>query len=242
MKCPGQDSRYWKPGSIFEAKCPQCGEPVEFFKDDPTRKCVSCGHKLVNPNMDFGCAAYCKFADQCIGELSPELLAQREGLMKDRIAIEMKKHFNKDFKRIGRATRAARHAEAIAGEAGGDPGIILATAYLFEIGWPEAVRKHGSPDKAHLEAEGVAAAREIMEKIGADTAMIDAVCDIIGRLHHPGNDEPLNFRIVADAGRIVDMEDACKDKKPEPEAIKQIIENRFFTKSAEKRAETVLRK
>ncbi len=242
MKCPGQDSRYWKPGSIFEAKCPQCGKPVEFFKDDPTRKCVSCGHKLVNPNMDFGCAAYCKFADQCIGELPPELLAQREGLMKDRIAIEMKKHFNKDFKRIGRATRAARHAEAIAGETGGDPGVILAAAYLHEIGWPEAVRKHGSPDKMHLEAEGVAAAKKIMEKIGADTAMIDAVCDIIGRLHHPENDASLNFRIVADAGRIVDLEDAFKNQKPEPETVKQIIENRFCTKSAEQRAETVLRK
>ncbi|MFO8143471.1 MAG: hypothetical protein R6T78_02210 [Dehalococcoidales bacterium] len=85
MKCPGQDSRYWKPGSIFETKCPNCGEPVEFFKDDPTRKCGNCGNKCVNPNMDFGCAAYCKFADQCIGELPPELLAEREELMKDRI-------------------------------------------------------------------------------------------------------------------------------------------------------------
>ena len=25
MKCPGQDSRYWKPGAIFEEKCPECG-------------------------------------------------------------------------------------------------------------------------------------------------------------------------------------------------------------------------
>ena len=34
MKCPGQDSRYWKPGAIFEALCPECGAGVEFFKDD----------------------------------------------------------------------------------------------------------------------------------------------------------------------------------------------------------------
>jgi|GEM_PF-6526355 len=34
MKCPGQDSRYWKPGAIFGAKCPECGGEVEFFKDD----------------------------------------------------------------------------------------------------------------------------------------------------------------------------------------------------------------
>jgi len=108
MKCPGQDSRYWKPDAIFETTCPQCKKPVEFFRDDPTRKCPSCGHRFANPEMDFGCAAYCKFADQCIGSLPPELVAQRENLLKDRIAIEMKKYFGKDFKRIGHATKVAR--------------------------------------------------------------------------------------------------------------------------------------
>ena len=34
MKCPGQDMRYWKPGDIFNAKCPKCGGTVEFFKDE----------------------------------------------------------------------------------------------------------------------------------------------------------------------------------------------------------------
>ena len=66
MKCPGQDSRYWKPGAIFEAKCPECGHAVEFFKDDTTRLCKKCGHRFLNPDMDFGCASYCKYAEQCI--------------------------------------------------------------------------------------------------------------------------------------------------------------------------------
>lgn len=34
MKCPGQDRRYWKPGDIFDVECPQCGNGVEFFKDE----------------------------------------------------------------------------------------------------------------------------------------------------------------------------------------------------------------
>jgi hypothetical protein len=42
---------------------------VEFFKDESTRKCKNCGHGIINPKMDFGCAAYCKFAEQCLGEL-----------------------------------------------------------------------------------------------------------------------------------------------------------------------------
>ena len=36
MKCPGQDSQYWKPGAVFDVKCPECGNEVEFFKDDKT--------------------------------------------------------------------------------------------------------------------------------------------------------------------------------------------------------------
>ena len=76
MKCPGQDTQYWKPGAIFEAKCPECGHDVEFFKDDTTRKCPACQHRFLNPGLDFGCAAYCPFAEQCIGNLPPELLAE----------------------------------------------------------------------------------------------------------------------------------------------------------------------
>ena len=44
MKCPGQDTQYWKAGAIFDVPCPECGRDVEFFKDDTTRKCGGCGH------------------------------------------------------------------------------------------------------------------------------------------------------------------------------------------------------
>ena len=103
MKCPGQDTQYWKPGAIYDAKCPKCEQIVEFFKDDTMRKCSNCGHRFINPQLDFGCASYCQFAEQCIGNLPPELIAQKEDLLKDRVAIEMKKYFRTDFKRISNA-------------------------------------------------------------------------------------------------------------------------------------------
>jgi len=68
MKCPGQDTRYWKPDSIFEIDCPNCGHTIEFFKDDTTRICPSCGQKIRNPKIDLGCAQYCPYAKQCLGE------------------------------------------------------------------------------------------------------------------------------------------------------------------------------
>ncbi|MBS0012607.1 MAG: HD domain-containing protein [Desulfobacterales bacterium] len=236
MKCPGQDSRYWKPGAIFETQCPECGKAVEFFKDDTMRKCGHCGHRFVNPNMDFGCAAYCKFADQCLGELPPELLAQRQELMKDRIAVEMKKYFRQDFKRIGHATRVARHAEAIAGQEGGDMAVILAAAYLHDIGIPEAEKKHGSSAARYQEEEGPTVARQIMEDVGAAEAMIDEVCDIIGHHHHPRENETINFRVLYDADLIANLEDSAKRKEPDKAHMEKVISRQFFTKAGQKRA------
>jgi hypothetical protein len=69
MKCPGQDSRYWKKDSIFEIPCPGCGTAIEFFKDEPSRACRACGRKTVNPKMDFGCAVHCTNAEACLGNL-----------------------------------------------------------------------------------------------------------------------------------------------------------------------------
>ena len=236
MKCPGQDSRYWKPGSIFETQCPGCGVMVEFFKDDPTRKCHACGHKFVNPNMDFGCAAYCRFADQCIGELPPELLAERQELMKDRIAVEMKKYYKTDFKRIGNATRVARHAETLSRELGGDMAVVLAASYLHEIGVNAAKQKHGSTDRKYVEMEGPGIAREIMEKAGARNEMTEAVCDIISGRCIPETDEGINCRIVSDALELAAMEVEYKDGVAEPEQAAKRIQNRLSTQSARDRA------
>ena len=55
MKCPGQDTRYWKPGDIFDVRCPGCGRDVEFFRDDAERKC-GCGRVIPNPKLDLACA------------------------------------------------------------------------------------------------------------------------------------------------------------------------------------------
>ena len=66
FRCPGQDQRFWKPEDIFEVKCLNCGEPVEFFKDEPKLKCVRCKRIVANPKIDLGCAEWCKNAERCL--------------------------------------------------------------------------------------------------------------------------------------------------------------------------------
>ncbi len=67
-RCPGQDTRYWRPGDLFEVPCRNCGKPIEFFKDDLKRPCPHCGKPALNPNNDLACAAWCRSAKECLEE------------------------------------------------------------------------------------------------------------------------------------------------------------------------------
>lgn len=242
MRCPGQDMRYWKPGAIFEVSCPHCGHSMEFFKDESTRRCKECGNKVVNPKMDFGCAAYCKFAEQCLGDLPPDLVAQRDELLKDRVAIEMKRYFGRDFKRIGHATKVARYAEEIFKQEGGEPAVVISAAYLHDIGIKEAERKYKSTAARYQEEEGPPIAREILSRLGANAELIEEVCDIIGRHHHPRPEETANFKAVYDADQIVNLEEKQKDAGTDADKMEDLIDRALFTDSGRHLARSVLLK
>jgi DNA-directed RNA polymerase subunit RPC12/RpoP len=196
MKCPGQDLQYWKPGAIYEAECPRCGRAVEFFKDDTARTCPGCRHRFVNPKMDFGCAAYCPFAEQCLGTLPEGAAIQREALLKDRVAVEMKRRFGNDFKRIGRSSRVARHAERIGREEAGPLAVILPAAFLHEL---------------PAEPDGTAPAQGILQRLGARAELIAEVCDALARIQRPpAADDPPGVRVLRDAHRLDELEERRK--------------------------------
>jgi HD superfamily phosphodiesterase len=190
--------------------------------------------------MDFGCAAYCQYAEQCVGTLPEEFLEQKEDLLKDRVAIEMKRYFKSDFKRIGHATRVARHAERINRAEGGNPAVVLCTAYLHDIGIVLAERKYNSSAARYQEQEGPAVAREILERLGAKATLVDEVCDIVGHHHHPREAETLNFKVLYDADLIVNLEDARKENGIAPEKIESIIAKKFLTAAGREEARKTL--
>ena len=230
MRCPGQDMQYWKPGAIFESNCPQCGHPVEFFKDDTARKCGKCGHRFVNPRMDFGCAAYCPYAEQCLGTLPEGLAVQKENMLKDRVAVEMKRTYKNDFRRIGRAGRLARYAERIGKAEKGNLAVILAAAYLLDIDAAAQKPVAGEP----------VVAREILAKLDAREDLIAEVCDIIA-LHRSGRTgESVNSWIVHDADVLETLEAAHKERPIGADELAARIESSFLTASARDAARETL--
>jgi HD-like signal output (HDOD) protein len=195
---------------------------------------------MVNPKMDFGCAAYCKFAEQCLGDLPLELIAQKKDLLKDRVAIEMKHFFKQDFKRIGHATKVARHAEQIAKEEKGDVAIVLTAAYLHDIGIKEAEARYQSSEAKYQEELGPPIARDILTKLGATPGLIDEVCDIIGHHHHPRPEETMSFKVLHDADLIVNLEESQGNGSRDPEKLKTLIEKNFLTESGRQLAKKTL--
>ncbi|MFW6284706.1 MAG: phosphohydrolase, partial [Desulfosalsimonas sp.] len=54
--------------------------------------------------------------------------------------------------------------------------------------------------------------------------------------HHPRDAETLNFKVVWDADRIANIEDAQKEKQINGEDLERRVKGKFFTRAGEKRA------
>ena len=239
MKCPGQDSRYWKPGAIFEVKCPKCGKEVEFFKDDTTRKCGSCGHKFVNPKMDFGCAAYCPFAEQCIGDLPPEVAAQQENLLKDKVAVAVKQYYGRDFRRIGHTSRVARYAEQLARAENANLAVVLAAAFLLDVDQAGPSQTPGDKDGTGRGNGGTAVARAILDRVHARQDMTDAVCDVIQQVRGGNGDASREVGVVRDAMLLAGLEEQKRDGNLQADSLSR-MSTACHTAACQQQAETLL--
>ena len=230
MRCPGQDLRFWKPQDIFEVPCPECGAAVEFWKDEPWRKCRGCGGRVANPRFDLGCAAWCRFAEQCLGRET--IAAMRRSLAKAVIEA-MKEVFGDDRRRIAHALEVLGHAEDILAEEGGDPLVVQAAAILHDIGIREAERKHGSAAPKYQELEGPPIARRILERLGVDAPRIEHVVRIVGSHHTAGDLDTDEFRIVWDADRLANWAEECP---ADPAGRRAFVEKAFRTEAGRRLA------
>ncbi len=125
----------------------------------------------------------------------------------EKIRAAMEEYFGDDRRRIGHALKVADFAEKILRKEPGDRELVLAAAFLHDIGIHEAERKHGSTAGNLQEIEGPPIARRILTSFGYEKAFIDEVCEIIASHHSPGEVETDNFRIIWDADWLVNIPD-----------------------------------
>jgi putative nucleotidyltransferase with HDIG domain len=236
VRCPGQDQRFWKPEDIFDVRCPRCGKVAEFFKDEPKLKCRNCGHLVVNPKIDLGCAEWCHYADQCLG-----VSAMKDAsFIRDKLIDEMRKVFAGDQKRINHALAVLNYAEQIQAVEGGDSLVVKAAAILHDIGILEAERKYGSSAGKYQEIEGPPIAEQILQRYDLDQEVVGHVCKIIANHHSAKDIDTREFRIVWDADWLAnipgDFAGASQDE------MKDIVYKTFKTPKGRQMAEQLFLK
>jgi hypothetical protein len=136
IKCPGQDTRHWKPGDIFLAECPKCGAEIEFFKDDTRRRCAWCGHLFYNPKIELGCAEWCQYADKCV----PELVKEKQAMQtfKDILVERVKGILANDEPAKERLDAAVKYTGELLRAEGGDPKVVFAAVILTPVSLSQA--------------------------------------------------------------------------------------------------------
>lgn len=185
MQCPGQDNRYWDGEAIFEVPCPHCGNELEFFKDDSQRSCKKCGNRVLNPRIDFGCAAYCSHAEQCLGSMPPELLAKQKNLFKDKLAIAVRKQLIDCEDLYKKASKRTEIAETLCKkEQRGDMAAVLAATLLAD-----------SDNFLSL-----------LKELKADPVMVEAVTKLLEQQTPATDTEQASKDIFHDACLLVDIQ------------------------------------
>jgi hypothetical protein len=235
--CPGQDTRYWKPGDIFETRCADCGRIVEFFKDDVARTC-QCGSRIENPRIDRGCAQWCPQAEGCLTTPVNTVDDGPHTALRGRLIAAMKNEFGDDTRRIDHALAVLFHADAIREAEGGDVTTVTAAAILHDIGIQEGERLYGSPAPRYQELLGPPIARRIMEGLGMDETTVEHVVRIVGSHHSAKDIDTTEFRVIWDADALVNLGD--EERPRTADGLSRLIDKVFRTGAGRRRARRVL--
>jgi len=204
--CPGQDTRFWQPGDIFNSRCGNCGSLIEFFKDDASQRCKKCGTKVQNPKLNMGCAQWCEHAKECLGydpKDAENAAAAAESVgydisLADKILGEIKLKSGEDSELFRHAKKYREKAEQLIDSKGGKPRIIIPAAMLIDAG-PAS----NTPGNTMISGTGNndmknTLAWKILKEVELDSATIDEVAEIINALNRNVNLESNEFRIVSE--------------------------------------------
>ena len=83
--------------------------------------------------------------------------------------------------------------------------ILEVTALVHDIGIHPAEQKYGRCDGKLQEQEGPAPARQLLQALDADDALIDRVCYLVGHHHTYHEIQGLDYQILVEADFLVNL-------------------------------------
>ena len=206
-RCPGQDQRFWKPDDIFDVKCPACGTLVEFWKDEPQVKCPSCKQVTINPKLDLGCAKWCKYAEECLGQVA----SQENTILSNKLIECLRQIAGSDQNLIRYSLEVLRYAEKIQLKERGDPLVVKASAILSQV-YKRPLQT--GVEKNHTNASGNQDVHicDILTKHGIKNELVDHVCRIIEACQSNQSIDSLEFNIIWDSCRLARLHQSTTTK------------------------------
>mgnify|MGYP001209466509 CR=1 FL=1 len=161
-------------------------------------------------------------------------ISETDGAFLAQVREAMEFYFGADQRRIAHALKVTAHARFLLGFIDAQPVLTLAACYLHDIGIPEAERKYGCCAGKQQEVEGPPVARQILQRLGVDPELIDAVCLLVSRHHTPAGVDSPEFRILWDADALVNLTEVVSGK--EQHRIEEILSRSLVTEPGYRRA------
>lgn len=158
--------------------------------------------------------------------------------IKHLIIDKMKDTFGEDQRRINHALKVLKFSEEILkGEIheANLETVVIITAILHDIGIHAAEEKYSSNSGKYQEIEGPPIARNIMEELNLEEALIERVCYIIGGHHTLSKVDGVDFQIIWEADLLVNIEEDGLNKINSK--LSNIIEKNFKTDTGKRIAQ-----
>jgi hypothetical protein len=205
--CPGQDTRFWRPGDIFEIPCGNCGRMIEFFKDEASRRC-NCGNRVQNPKLSMGCAQWCENAKECLGYDPQSVKASVDNSahttsLADKLIDALRVEVGEKSALYKNARLALDKARDLLEVSDGNPRVIIPAVMLLEVDVPASKDNEMRARAGRAPEKSLPVARRIMRDIELDNVSMDEVCEIIERYQRKEYTESPEFRIVSDSHKLV---------------------------------------
>jgi len=205
FSCPGA-KRFHQP-EPEDLKCPHCGQEIEIWSDEIQVTCRQC-KKTFMRQQEQSCVDWCRYAKPCIGEgLYKEYMKNKSQTIKHRLLEELEQYFGNDTKRISHAKNVMYFAEELMKKENADWHIVIPASILHDVGIKIAEQKYNSSAGKYQQEERPVIAKKILLKVGLKKEDIDEICEIIAYHHTPGKIDTLNFKILYDSDRIVNLKD-----------------------------------
>jgi hypothetical protein len=178
--CPGAKILRQPQPEMFD--CPDCGEEIEIWTDEIRGVCSNCGRILFRDGY-MSCLAWCKFAEDCIGEEAYNRYKKNRAIGLRRELLEaLRSYWGSDARRIGQAQAVLSWSEKLLQTEAAEWHIVIPASILHNMGGGDS--------------EGLQTATKILLRSGLVGEEIERICRIIAK--NPSEDSN-EFNIVYDA-------------------------------------------